>query len=82
MKGMQNSLFTTLIVEFGYEVKNMSCGMNYKSSGSFFLALKLWEQPRIHHHSVKEKAAPVPPTSVCLTYPSSPSLWACTLTPS
>lgn len=71
-KVVQNSLFTTLIVQFGHEVKNISCGMNKKSSGSFFFFFfppKLQERPRVHHHSVKEKAPTAAPTSACLTYP-------------
>lgn len=80
IKVTQNSLFTTLIVQFGHEVENISCGMNKKSNGSFFfffLALKLQERHRVHHHSVKQKAPTAAPTSVCLTYPSSLSLGAC-----
>lgn len=73
IKVRQISPLATLIAEFGCDVKNISCGMNNKSGSSFFLALMLGEQPRVHHHSVKE-VTPAAPTSVCPTHPFSPSL--------
>jgi hypothetical protein len=51
---MQNSLFTTLIAEFGHEVKNI-CGMNNKSRGSFF-STEAVEQLRVHYHSVERES--------------------------
>lgn len=69
IKVTQNSLFSTLAVEFGHEVRNVSCGANNKSSGllfCLFLALELQEQPRAQHRLGKEEVITAARTSVCL----------------